>query len=211
MKAAQVFRPDDFYLITDRPCDAEDRCKGHGIAQERIECGEREAFSQKAAEAFRKTRCGAVIMFFSRLVSSELFAVLPTLNIHPSFLPSYPGMRAVRAAQEDGGMFLGATLHLATAQIDGGPIVGQVVSPVEKGVPPEYWNRLSYLQKVYLTLVAFELISESHIDIDPGSQSFAWKVQPRSSWCANPKLRSVALAASFDALQKDLGVRAVEA
>jgi phosphoribosylglycinamide formyltransferase-1 len=52
------------------------------------------------------------------------------LNIHPSLLPAFPGIDAQRQAWEHGVKVAGATVHLVTDQLDGGPIVLQASVPV---------------------------------------------------------------------------------
>ena len=52
------------------------------------------------------------------------------LNIHPSLLPSFPGLDGQRQALEHGVRISGATVHLVTAELDGGPIVLQSAVPV---------------------------------------------------------------------------------
>jgi phosphoribosylglycinamide formyltransferase-1 len=52
------------------------------------------------------------------------------LNIHPSLLPAFPGLEAQRQALEYGVRLSGATVHLVTAELDGGPIVSQSAVPV---------------------------------------------------------------------------------
>jgi phosphoribosylglycinamide formyltransferase-1 len=52
------------------------------------------------------------------------------LNIHPSLLPSFPGLDAQRQALEHGVCITGATVHLVTAELDAGPIVLQAAVPV---------------------------------------------------------------------------------
>ena len=53
------------------------------------------------------------------------------LNIHPSLLPRYPGLRTHQRALEAGDKFHGATVHFVTEQLDGGPPVVQVRVPVK--------------------------------------------------------------------------------
>ena len=69
---------------------------------------------------------------FMRLVGPPLLAAFPNrmLNIHPSLLPAFPGLDAQRQALDYGVRFTGATVHLVTAELDGGPIVLQSVVPV---------------------------------------------------------------------------------
>ena len=55
------------------------------------------------------------------------------LNIHPSLLPSFPGLDAQRQALEHGVKFTGCTVHFVDETLDGGPIVAQRVVPVLEG------------------------------------------------------------------------------
>jgi phosphoribosylglycinamide formyltransferase-1 len=52
------------------------------------------------------------------------------LNIHPSLLPSFPGLATHRQALGAGVKVHGATVHFVTAELDHGPIVEQAVVPV---------------------------------------------------------------------------------
>lgn len=52
------------------------------------------------------------------------------LNIHPSLLPSFPGLATHRQALAAGVKVHGATVHFVTAELDHGPIVEQAVVPV---------------------------------------------------------------------------------
>ncbi len=59
------------------------------------------------------------------------------LNIHPSLLPKYPGLRTHARAIEAGDSEHGCTVHEVTAELDCGPILGQARVPVEPGDTPE--------------------------------------------------------------------------
>ena len=48
------------------------------------------------------------------------------INIHPSLLPKYPGLHTHRRALEAGDRLHGASVHFVTAELDGGPVLGQV-------------------------------------------------------------------------------------
>jgi phosphoribosylglycinamide formyltransferase-1 len=69
---------------------------------------------------------------FMRLVGPPLLDAFPQaiLNIHPSLLPAFPGVDAQRQALEHGAKVSGATVHLVTGELDGGPIVLQSAVPV---------------------------------------------------------------------------------
>jgi phosphoribosylglycinamide formyltransferase-1 len=59
------------------------------------------------------------------------------LNIHPSLLPKYRGLRTHARALEAGDTEAGCTVHEVTAELDGGPILGQARVPVLPGDTPE--------------------------------------------------------------------------
>lgn len=55
------------------------------------------------------------------------------LNIHPSLLPSFPGLDTHQRALEAGVKFHGATVHFVTPELDHGPIIEQAAVPVLEG------------------------------------------------------------------------------
>jgi phosphoribosylglycinamide formyltransferase-1 len=69
---------------------------------------------------------------FMRLLGRQFLSAFPhaVLNIHPSLLPAFPGVDAQRKALAHGSKVTGATVHLVTEELDGGPIVLQSPVPV---------------------------------------------------------------------------------
>ncbi len=69
---------------------------------------------------------------YLRIVTKELIDPYRDhiLNIHPSLLPAFPGLRPQRKAIEHGVRISGCTVHLVTEQVDQGPIVVQAAVPV---------------------------------------------------------------------------------
>jgi phosphoribosylglycinamide formyltransferase-1 len=55
------------------------------------------------------------------------------LNIHPSLMPSFPGLDAQRQALAHGVKFTGCTVHFVDETLDGGPIIAQRVVPILDG------------------------------------------------------------------------------
>ena len=55
------------------------------------------------------------------------------LNIHPSLLPKYPGLHTHQRAIDAGDTEAGATVHLVTEELDGGPVILQARVPVLPG------------------------------------------------------------------------------
>jgi phosphoribosylglycinamide formyltransferase-1 len=93
----------------------------------------REEYDAAIARALLERRVDLVCLAgFMRLVGRPLLDAFPDriLNIHPSLLPAFPGLDAQRQALEHGVRVSGATVHLVTSELDGGPIVLQAAVPV---------------------------------------------------------------------------------
>jgi len=93
----------------------------------------RDDYDQAIVEALRTHDVGLVCLAgFMRLVGSRLLKAYPNriLNIHPSLLPSFPGLEAQRQALSHGVRVSGVTVHLVNAELDGGPIIAQAAVPV---------------------------------------------------------------------------------
>ena len=100
----------------------------------------REAFDRALASELVSRRVALVCLAgFMRLVGAPLLEAFPDriLNVHPSLLPAFPGVDAQRQALEHGVKVAGATVHLVTAELDGGPIVLQAAVPVRDDDTPE--------------------------------------------------------------------------
>lgn len=59
------------------------------------------------------------------------------LNVHPSLLPAFPGLRTHERALAAGARQHGATVHFVTTEVDSGPIIAQAVVPVLPGDTPQ--------------------------------------------------------------------------
>jgi len=100
------------------------------------EYADRDAYDAAVAAALKARHVDLVCLAgFMRLVGARLLDEFPNriLNIHPSLLPSFPGLDAQRQALEHGVQITGATVHLVTSELDGGPIVLQAAVPVLPG------------------------------------------------------------------------------
>ena len=93
----------------------------------------REEYDRLVVEELRRAGVEIVCLAgFMRLLSPYFVAAFPRriLNIHPSLLPSFPGLEAQRQALEYGVKFSGCTVHLVDENLDAGPILMQAVVPV---------------------------------------------------------------------------------
>ena len=97
---------------------------------------DRDAYDLALADLLRARGVQLVCLAgFMRLVGRPLLDAFPEriLNIHPSLLPSFPGLDAQRQALAHGVRVTGVTVHVVTAELDGGPIVRQAAVPVLEG------------------------------------------------------------------------------
>jgi phosphoribosylglycinamide formyltransferase-1 len=96
----------------------------------------REEHEGEIIEALRERRVDLICLAgYMRLLSPCFINAFPRriLNIHPSLLPSFPGLDAQRQALEHGVKFSGCTVHFVDETLDGGPIIAQRVVPVLEG------------------------------------------------------------------------------
>ncbi len=96
-------------------------------------------FDRELAAQLTARRVGLVCLAgFMRLAGPPLLEAFPNaiLNIHPSLLPSFPGLDPQRQALDHGVKVSGVTVHLVTAELDAGPIVLQRPVPVVDGDTP---------------------------------------------------------------------------
>ena len=93
----------------------------------------REALDEAIVQTIRAAGADWVIMAgWMRRVTAVLIQAFPQriLNIHPSLLPSFPGLRAVDQALAAGVKITGCTVHYVELEIDSGPIIAQAAVPV---------------------------------------------------------------------------------
>lgn len=93
----------------------------------------REALDQAIIQTVKSHQANWIIMAgWMRRVTEVLIRAFPNriLNIHPSILPSFPGVRAPEQAIAAGAKVSGCTVHLVELAVDSGPIIMQAVVPI---------------------------------------------------------------------------------
>lgn len=104
------------------------------------EFGSREALDGAIVAQFQKEQVDWVIMAgWMRIVTPVLLQAYDNhvINIHPSLLPSFRGIRAVEQALEAKVKITGCTVHLASVEVDSGPILMQAAVPILPTDTPE--------------------------------------------------------------------------
>src|SRR6266581_9006409 len=95
---------------------------------------EREVYDRQVAAVLDEHQVELICLAgYMRLLSPFFVAKFLNriLNIHPSLLPSFPGLESQRQALEYGVKFAGCTVHFVDENLDAGPIVIQAVVAVE--------------------------------------------------------------------------------
>ena len=111
------------------------RAEARGIATRMIPSKglQREAYDRQVVAVLQEQKVDLVCLAgYMRLLSAYFVAAFPQkiLNIHPSLLPSFPGLESQKQALEHGVKFAGCTVHFVDENLDAGPIILQAVVPV---------------------------------------------------------------------------------
>jgi len=129
-------------VVVDRPCGAVDVAARHGVPAtlvERRSFGadfDRVAYTHEVVDALHTAGVELVAMAgFMTILEKPLLDAYEgrVLNTHPALLPAFKGAHAVRDALEAGVKVSGCTVHVATMELDAGPILAQEAVPVLAG------------------------------------------------------------------------------
>ncbi|MFY9621020.1 MAG: phosphoribosylglycinamide formyltransferase [Pyrinomonadaceae bacterium] len=105
---------------------------------------------------------------YMRILSNEFIEGFRgrILNIHPSLLPSFPGLGPQKQALDNGMNFSGCTVHFVDETLDGGPIIAQRVVPVLEGDTVETLSARILEQEHELYPQALRVVLQSLSDPD---------------------------------------------
>lgn len=126
-------------VVVDRPCVATAVAERHGVGSELVERTsfgarfDRAAYTEQVLKVLRAYDIDLVVMAgYGTILAEGFFDEYPgrVLNTHPALLPAFRGWHAVEAALEAGVKVTGCTVHVATAEVDDGPILAQEAVPV---------------------------------------------------------------------------------
>jgi phosphoribosylglycinamide formyltransferase-1 len=148
-----------------------ERAKARGIASLVIPSRglEREAYDRQVATALREAKVDLVCLAgYMRLLSPYFVECFPQriLNIHPSLLPSFPGLESQRQALEYGVKFAGCTVHFVDENLDAGPIILQAIVPVADDDTPETLSAKILREEHRIYPVAVRIILEGRFRIE---------------------------------------------
>ncbi len=125
----------------------------------------REALDGDIVQTFQTHGVDWVIMAgWMRCVTAVLIDAFANqvLNIHPSLLPSFPGLRAVEQAIAAGVKVAGCTVHQVELAVDSGPVIMQAAVPVEPTDTPAILQTRIQVQEHRIYPAAIALAALSH-------------------------------------------------
>ncbi len=129
-------------VLADRPCRGLDVAAAAGVPTELVERTDfgpafgRLAYTDRVVKALLAHDVEVVALAgYMTILGPAVLETFPerVVNTHPSLLPSFRGAHAVRDALAAGVKVTGCTVHVATAEVDAGPILAQEAVPVLPG------------------------------------------------------------------------------
>jgi phosphoribosylglycinamide formyltransferase-1 len=160
-------------VVGDRPCRAVQVAADHGIAAvlvERDSFGadfDRVAYTEQVVDVLTAHQIDLVAMAgWGTILEKPIFDAFEgaILNTHPALLPSFPGWHAVEDALEAGVKVTGCTVHVATLEVDAGPILAQEVVDVRDDDTIESLHeRIKGVERRLYTDTINQILARGHV------------------------------------------------
>ena len=145
-------------------------------------CHSRQEFDTQLLEKTQSFTPDLVVLAgFMRILSPEFVQIFEhrLINIHPSLLPSFPGLKTHAAAIAAGVKWHGATVHFVTQEMDVGPIIAQGAVPVfSDDTEMTLEQRVLQIEhSIYPQAIEWFIQGQLHIEhgnvrVDPTQQQF---------------------------------------
>lgn len=109
-----------------------------------------------------------VLAGFMRILDPAVLAPWAgrAINIHPSLLPKYRGLRTHERAIKAGDAVHGASVHFVTAELDGGPVIAQIEIPLAEGDTPASLAARLLPNEHRLLIACVELIAAGRLALE---------------------------------------------
>jgi phosphoribosylglycinamide formyltransferase 1 len=153
-------------LIHNKPgIKAIDRAQQHGIPTVFLDHRHyptREELDRAIVTTFQAHQVECVVMAgWMRVITQVLIDAFPDriINIHPSLLPSFPGIHAIEQALAAKVKITGCTVHLVSLEVDAGPILVQAAVPVLPDDTSETLHARVQIQEHLILPQAIEILA----------------------------------------------------
>jgi phosphoribosylglycinamide formyltransferase 1 len=168
-------------VVSDRPCAGLEVAERNGVPSvlvDRRDFGgfgarfDRVSYTVALTEILREAEIDLVAMAgFGTVVGQPLHDAFGgrILNTHPALLPAFPGWHAVEEALEAGVKVTGCTVHLATLEMDAGPILAQEAVPVaDDDTVATLHERIKQVERRLYPATVLKMLGELARTGDPG-------------------------------------------
>ena len=128
---------------------------------------DRQAWEQALIDAVAAAEPDLVVLAgFMKILTGAFVDRWPTVNVHPSLLPAFPGARAPEEAIAWGVKVSGVTVHYVDEKVDHGPIIAQEAVPLEDGDTSDTLHARMQAVEHRLLPEAVALICAGRVTID---------------------------------------------
>jgi phosphoribosylaminoimidazolecarboxamide formyltransferase/IMP cyclohydrolase len=189
-------------VFADRPCAGLDWAAEQGIDTILVPGGDDAVLAETLVVVEPEV---VVLAGYLRLVGPAVLAAFGgrILNVHPSLLPSFPGLHGARDALAAGVAVTGVTVHLVDETLDGGPIVAQEAVPVLPGDTEATLLARIHPVEHRLLPVAVTALLAGALGVAPGARRAI--LDPAAADASAPVPRRALLSVSDKAGLADLG------
>jgi phosphoribosylglycinamide formyltransferase 1 len=173
-------------VLSDRPCRGLELAEAAGIAAELVDRHrfggfgpgfDRDGFSAEVTAVLASHAPDLIAMAgFGTIMSQPVHDAFGgrILNTHPSLLPAFPGWHGVEDALAAGVAETGCTVHLATLEMDAGPILAQRPVPVRPGDTVESLHeRIKEVERVLYPATIARVLADLATGTEPSRPSEA--------------------------------------
>jgi phosphoribosylglycinamide formyltransferase-1 len=146
-------------------------CGIPAVAYDHTEHPDRAAFDRLLADEIERHQPDLVVLAgYMRILSPAFIARFEgrLLNIHPSLLPMFPGLKTHERALAEGVKIHGCSVHFVTADLDHGPIVIQAAVPVRADDTPDTLAARVLQQEHRVYPQAVRWFAEGRLEINHG-------------------------------------------
>ncbi|HSR49308.1 MAG TPA: phosphoribosylglycinamide formyltransferase [Acidobacteriota bacterium] len=148
---------------------AEARRRGYATASIVPQKGQsREDYDRLVVDELEKAQTDIICLAgYMRIVSAYFVSRFPQriLNIHPSLLPAFPGLRAQRQALEWGAKVSGCTVHFVDERLDHGPAILQQAVPVKEDDDEDTLSARILIEEHRIYPQALQLLCQDRLQI----------------------------------------------
>ena len=159
-----------------KDAQALERARHHGVADVFLDPApykdrpdSREAYDRAILAVLKEHNVELVALAgYMKIVTRVLIDAYPNriMNIHPSLLPSFPGLKAQQQALDWGVKVSGCTVHFVTEGVDTGPIIRQAAVPVQENDTAETLETRILTEEHRIYPEAIQLIADGRLSVE---------------------------------------------